>query len=1012
MSDSGLHTHWRMVSHVALAGLLGGALLAGLDFGAGWLFLPQFADRAVFAIQLGLLLPPLGCLLATVCAAPLTMMHAWHKRALWLCAVSAPWHAYVAIELFAGGRMSGLSGKPAWQLGAFVLLTASVAASVWVATRFWPWARRYRWFVATACTALAFAISKLDQHAFANLYEYLHGELTLLAGALCILAAAVLIEGRVKALADRPARWVTLGLTLGSLIALSVAWKSQQANQNVYVAMLAPRAPHAHSTLLAARSLLPSQQKRQQGRQLDGPARALSDNALVPGGNVLLITVDALRPDHLGTYAYQRPTSPVIDQFAEASVVFERAYAQAPHSSYSISSLMSSHYIHQLVDLELSLPEATLPRALAENGYHTAAFFTEGIFHTEGVRLATYDKSAFGFSRFDHTAAPAPKMTELALEEIRRAQKEQREPMFIWVHYFDVHEPYRATDFGTSDMDRYDSEIRQVDRAIETLVREARAASKRPWVIALTSDHGEEFRDHGGLYHGSTLFDEQIRVPLIIQAPGLEPRRVAQPVEVVDLAPTLLSLVGHTIPSTMRGDDLRSLLTGAANDWTTPVFGAVIHKRMVVQWPHKLVADLRYGTRELYNLEADPHEDSNLADSQSETVERLMPSIYGWLDGLQGADGAADITAHQAALNLGRLGDRRAVEPLCALLSDSTANQAERLEAAQLLTQLSDHNSKQALLDAMRGDDAQVAAEAAVALGRMFDPRAQDALRGLMTTSDPMLRARAAVSLARLRDPAAVPGLVDALYTHPSRYERDEAIRWLGRLEDPVALEPLLSILGDSQARHLVLYALGHLGDRRALPALVETLQREQNAFRKNRAVRALGQLGAPEAIDALLPYLGEGLELTNMSESLVRLGAIDRGVLGGIDIGPRTRRQLRPTPKPADCNARAEKHDWDYRNRTSCVLRKATTITLRPPKQRDGQQIRLRAQSSETPSARLTVSLGNETHNIELTHTWSEHALSLPDGVNLVRLSADAAFGLDHVLVLPAIDRKTEEVN
>src|SRR5690606_7471572 len=114
------------------------------------------------------------------------------------------------------------------------------------------------------------------------------------------------------------------------------------------------------------------------------------------------------------------------------------------------------------------------------------------------------------------------------------------------------HEPYRETRFGTTDMDRYDSEIRKVDDHLGRLVREARARLQRDVIVVISADHGEEFRDHGGLYHGSTLYEEQVRVPLIVSAPDLAPRRVRAPVELVDVAPTLLGMLDRPVPASMR----------------------------------------------------------------------------------------------------------------------------------------------------------------------------------------------------------------------------------------------------------------------------------------------------------------------------------------------------------------------------------------------------------------------------------------------------------------------------
>src|SRR5207344_1258493 len=113
--------------------------------------------------------------------------------------------------------------------------------------------------------------------------------------------------------------------------------------------------------------------------------------------------------------------------------------------------------------------------------------------------------------------------------------------------------------------------------------------------------------EHGGVYHGSTLFDEQDRVPLIVNVEGIAPRRVAEPVELVDVTPTLINLVGVEPASSMRGEDLRPYAMGLARR-TTTIHAAVTHKRMVLDWPYKLIADLRFDLYELYDLSTDPGE--------------------------------------------------------------------------------------------------------------------------------------------------------------------------------------------------------------------------------------------------------------------------------------------------------------------------------------------------------------------------------------------------------------------
>jgi arylsulfatase A-like enzyme len=641
--------------------------------------------------------------------------------------------------------------------------------------------------------------------------------------------------------------------------------------------------------------------------------------------HVLLITVDALRADHLGAYGYERGISPELDQLAAESVVFERAYAAAPHSSYSLCSLMTSEHLHQTTRLEMPLPEATLASTLAASGYSTTGIYTLGIFHTEGENLRLYEHNSLGFARHEHANLNAERRTDLALSEIDRLVAEGEPPSLLWTHYFDVHEPYLDTRYGTSDMDRYDGEIAHVDTEVGRLLREARARLTRPLIVVLTADHGEEFRDHGGVYHGSTLFEEQIRVPLFIQAPGYEPKRVGAPVELVDVAPTLLGLLDVLPAPSMHGEDLRALMRGDVTD-VGPAFAAVSRTRMVVDWPYKLIADLRFNTFALYNLETDPEERVNLANAESDRLEEMRGEIYAFIDGLQQSATSAPLTPHEQALAWGRMNDRRAVLPLGELLVDLEATREQRIEAAQMLGRLSDERSKPALMQAMADEDALISAEAAISLGRLYDPRARDALRRLVHVEDADLRARAAVSLARLRDPDAVPGLLDTLRLTTDTYEREESVRWLGRLRNPIALEPLIELLTEFRFRLLSIIALGQLGDPRAYSHLVDILEWESRSNLRDGVARSIGQLADPRGMPLLLHMAGHDAELTAAPESLVRLGALQQGLVGGADLDRAAARRNRTI---ADCREEPLLRDWDYHDRTACTSR-ANELSVR----------------------------------------------------------------------------------
>ncbi len=718
--------------------------------------------------------------------------------------------------------------------------------------------------------------------------------------------------------------------------------------------------------------------------------------------HVLLITIDALRADHLGFHGYQRPVSPFLDELAAASAVFERCYAQAPHSSYSLSSLMASEYLHETVDLGIPLPEETLATTLRADGYHTSAYYTLGIFHTEGERLSTYRDNHFGFELQNHRGLDAEQLTDAALDEFDRVLALGEPPALMWTHYFDVHEPYEATRFGTDDIDRYDSEIARVDTAVARLVRDAREKLDRPVVIIVTADHGEEFRDHGGLYHGSALYEEQVRVPLIIHVPGQAPTRYPRPVEMIDIAPTVLSLVGTLPPSTMRGDDLRAALAGHTDADFGPVFSAVSHKRMVIDWPKKLIADLRFNLFEVYDLEVDPRERQNLADGSPELLDALKGETYAWLDSLNEHSG----DAVEVALATGRLGDRRAVPALAALIRDEAAESLKRQEAGRILGKLADVNATEALLEALGSEDARVAAEAAIALGRMFDERAKAKLRDVVHTEDVDLRVRAAVSLGRLRDTEAVPALIDASRVATDRYEREESVRWLGRLQDPRALEPLVGLLPEFRVRQLAAIALGHLGDPRGYEPLVDVFRWDTHTNVRDQVTRALGQLGDPRAIELLVPLAVHEVELRYVGESLVRLGAIG-GAIGGADLSRRTRGRR----GFGVCQEGPALHDWNYLHQTSCATqRESVEVPLAVPDAVRAAPIMLFSARRADDSAAVQVELEIGESGViplEVDGRFVEHRVTLPAlsegrASLTLRIPDGATLDVDHVLLLP----------
>lgn len=414
--------------------------------------------------------------------------------------------------------------------------------------------------------------------------------------------------------------------------------------------------------------------------------------------NVVLIVVDTLRADHLGAYGYDRDTSPQIDRrLAARGTLFEEAYAQAPWTLPSVISYLTGRYPGELLrpaDGPFAIPPEvpTLAERLRNAGYRTGAF----------VANPTLQPVA-GFDRgFETWWAPPAEVASLSLggEEVNRRalpwlDAHAAAPFFLYAHYMDPHDPYSSPATGAErspffpdyegevtgtmvhgvylgdveladpEADRrqlaslYDSEIAYVDERIGELLEAFGPELAANTLFVFTSDHGEEFDDHGGWKHGHTLYDEQIRVPLVFRWDGRvgDGQRIAGTVRLVDLVPTVLSAAGLDLTPDLAGIDLMPVLTGmetlprrvALADHLSfgPLRAAAVLDRWKLilfnreaafepadplqeaTWPRDRE---RLARVELYDLAADPAENGNLAAAHPERVEQLAPAIHIQLD--------------------------------------------------------------------------------------------------------------------------------------------------------------------------------------------------------------------------------------------------------------------------------------------------------------------------------------------------------------------------------------------
>ena len=331
--------------------------------------------------------------------------------------------------------------------------------------------------------------------------------------------------------------------------------------------------------------------------------------------NVVVILIDTLRADHLGHHGYDRPTSPFLDELAADHVSFTRAHGTAPHTVPSVLSLWSATYparhgnqyypgLDSFEAGKLRMPPSVpgalplLAELFRERGYGTAAVVTNPWLQADWG----FDR---GFDEYRFMAdAVAADVNRAALEVLDALSPE--EPFLLYLHYMDVHTPYQSPDAirdaftqgmtgrqvyangpfpGLTEEDLhyteacYDASIRGLDEALKRLFAELRERDLADSTLfAIVSDHGEEFGDHGGLGHGTTLYGELLKVPLVFVHPDLarNPREIDVPVSVVDVLPTLLELTDTPAPGGMMGRSLVPLIDGRdAPDepWARPVYG-------------------------------------------------------------------------------------------------------------------------------------------------------------------------------------------------------------------------------------------------------------------------------------------------------------------------------------------------------------------------------------------------------------------------------------------------------
>ncbi len=417
--------------------------------------------------------------------------------------------------------------------------------------------------------------------------------------------------------------------------------------------------------------------------------------------NLILIVVDNLRADRVGAYGYARPTTPTLDALARDGILFEHAVSTSSWTKPSVASLFTSRLPseHGAVDfahpIDSGLP--TMAERLAKAGYVTVGLSANFVHIREGngfdrgfaswrtsSRKTSPDAPDLLWGGYEGAkvalrATPGGALTEEALELL---PAEPDGPVFLYVHYMDPHVPWipdaaawarlagegavlpspvssrevvdlaaaRASVDATRQQqlrDAYDAEVARADDAIAALLRglEARGICGK-CVVAVTADHGEEFYDHGGWFHGLTLFGEVARVPMIVRdfRQPANGRRISAMASLLDIAPTFLKLGAAPVPPSMRGVDLlaplpegRTLVAELhADESFVKLAGPPRHRLALWTWPWKVLRETE-GAVVVHQLEHDAAERQAISATEAAPTLAAGELVDQWLGMLAGA---------------------------------------------------------------------------------------------------------------------------------------------------------------------------------------------------------------------------------------------------------------------------------------------------------------------------------------------------------------------------------------
>jgi choline-sulfatase len=391
-----------------------------------------------------------------------------------------------------------------------------------------------------------------------------------------------------------------------------------------------------------------------------GAVAVLAAQPQAPKFNLLLVTLDTVRADRLGSYGYRQGDTPALDRLAREGVRFGDATTQAPltgpaHAALLTGTYPARHGVRDNGTTPLPSGVATLASVLQKAGYQTGGFIGAFIVDRPYGFAQGFDQFDSRFDRFEagdklKAERPAAQVVAPALDWLGRIRRDR--PFFAWVHLYDAHAPYAPpapynTRFAKQP---YDGEIACVDSAVGRLIAklEATGALERTVVVAI-GDHGESLGEHGEEDHGVFLYDAVLRIPWIMRLPDRARAGtvVTEQVRAIDMMPTVLEAVGVAPPGRLDGVSVMGVVRGKARTAPPLSYAETWYPKLHFGW--SALRSARVGEwkfvdaprPELYDLRKDGAERTNVIEGQQTVAGRLGSELRGVADGLAGTAPAA-----------------------------------------------------------------------------------------------------------------------------------------------------------------------------------------------------------------------------------------------------------------------------------------------------------------------------------------------------------------------------------